>query len=216
MDKENLMIKEQQLEDEVISEATSIVEENEVKEVEEQAVTKEETKKIKATNNRRPMAAKKDPFERRVVQIKRISKTTKGGRSMRFSALVVIGDKNGRVGFGMGKSIEVPDAIKKAVKNANNNIYNLRINKKGTVYHENIGHDGAGRILVKPAPLGTGIIAGGSVRAVVELAGYHDIYTKCLGSNTPINVIRATIDALVNQYDPRDIAKLRDKKLSDL
>ncbi len=215
MDKENLMIKEQQLEDEVISEATNVVEENENKEIEDHSVVKEETKRIKSTN-RRPMAAKKDLFEKRVVQIKRISKTTKGGRNMRFSALVVIGDKNGRVGFGMGKSIEVPDAIKKAVKNANNNIFNLKINKKGTVYHENIGHDGAGRILVKPAPLGTGIIAGGSVRAVVELAGYHDIYTKCLGSNTPINVIRATIDALVNQYDPRDIAKLRDKKLSDL
>ncbi len=210
MDKENLMIKEQQLEDEVINEVTAQAE------TADAAESHKDNKRIKSSNTRRPARASKDQFERRVVQIKRISKTTKGGRSMRFSALVVIGDKQGRVGFGMGKSIEVPDAIKKAVKNANNNIFNLKINKKGTVYHENIGHDGAGRILVKPAPLGTGIIAGGSVRAVVELAGYHDIYTKCLGSNTPINVIRATIDALVNQYDPRDIAKLRDKKLSDL
>lgn len=215
MDKENLMIKEQQLEDEAIIEATAQTD-VEVKEenLEAQEPTRE-NRRIRSTTGRRSQP-KKDQFERRVVQIKRISKTTKGGRSMRFSALVVIGDKQGKVGFGMGKSIEVPDAIKKAVKNANNNIFNLRINKKGTVYHENIGHDGAGKILVKPAPLGTGIIAGGSVRAVVELAGYHDIYTKCLGTNTPINVIRATIDALVNQYDPREIAKLRDKKLSDL
>ncbi len=213
MDKENLMIKEQQLEDEVINEAVAPVENHE----EASTTANKDNKRIKNSSGpRRPARASKDQFERRVVQIKRISKTTKGGRSMRFSALVVIGDKQGRVGFGMGKSIEVPDAIKKAVKNANNNIFNLKINKKGTVYHENIGHDGAGRILVKPAPLGTGIIAGGSVRAVVELAGYHDIYTKCLGSNTPINVIRATIDALVNQYDPREIAKLRDKKLSNL
>lgn len=206
MEKENLIIEEEQLEEKIVEEIMN----DDIK-VDE---SNSETKKIKSTNRR--SAANKQQFEKRVVQIKRISKTTKGGRSMRFSALVVIGDKNGRVGYGMGKSIEVPDAIKKAVKNANNNIYHLRINKKGTVFHENIGHDGAGRILVKPAPLGTGIIAGGSVRAVVELAGYHDIYTKCLGSNTPINVIRATVDALTKQYDPREIAKLRDKKLSEL
>lgn len=206
MEKENLIIEEQQLEEKMIEEATNADVKNDANSA--------DVKRIKASG--RKSAAAKQQFEKRVVQIKRISKTTKGGRSMRFSALVVIGDKNGRVGYGMGKSIEVPDAIKKAVKNANNNIFHLRINKKGTVFHENIGHDGAGRILVKPAPLGTGIIAGGSVRAVVELAGYHDIYTKCLGSNTPINVIRATVDALTKQYDPREIAKLRDKKLSEL
>lgn len=155
-------------------------------------------------------------FEEKVVQIKRISKTTKGGRSLRFSALVVIGNKQGEVGYGLGKSIEVPDAIKKAIKNANNNIVKVKINKNGTVYHENIGRHGAGKILVKPAPKGTGIIAGGPVRAVVELAGYHDIYTKCKGSNTPINVIRATIKGLTSQYTPSEIAKLRDKKISEL
>ncbi len=205
MEKENLIIEEQKMEETMIEEITN----------EEQVddASTSSSKRIKSSNRKTPS---KQQFEKRVVQIKRISKTTKGGRSMRFSALVVIGDKNGRVGYGMGKSIEVPDAIKKAVKNANNNIYHLKINKKGTVFHENIGHDGAGKILVKPAPLGTGIIAGGSVRAVVELAGYHDIYTKCLGSNTPINVIRATVDALIKQYDPREIARLRDKKLSDL
>ncbi len=155
-------------------------------------------------------------FIEKVVQIKRISKTTKGGRNMRFSALVVIGNKNGEVGFGMGKSIEVPDAIKKALKNANNNIRQVKINKNGTVFHEKIGRHGASRILVKPAPKGTGIIAGGPIRAVVELAGYYDIYTKCLGSSTPINAIRATIDGLSQQFSPYEIAKLRDKKVSEL
>ncbi len=150
-------------------------------------------------------------FEEKVVQIKRISKTTKGGRNMRFSAVVVIGDKKGQVGFGMGKSIEVPDAIKKAIKNANNNIHRVKMTKKGTVYHENIARLGASRILIKPAPEGTGIIAGGSVRAVVELAGYSDIYTKVLGSSTPVNAIRTTIKALEEQYTPSEIKKLRSK-----
>jgi len=169
-------------------------------------------------NMNKPMRQQLSPmgFEEKVVQIKRISKTTKGGRSMRFSALVVIGNKKGEVGFGMGKSIEVPNAIKKAIKNANNNIHFVKINKNGTVYHENYGKHSAAKILVKKAPKGTGIIAGGATRCVVELAGYHDIYTKSMGSSTPINVIRATIDALENQLTPRVVANLRDKKLSEL
>lgn len=150
-------------------------------------------------------------FIEKVVQIKRISKTTKGGRAMRFSAVVVIGDKKGQVGFGMGKSIEVPDAIKKAIKNANNNIHRVKMTKKGTIFHENIARLGASRILIKPAPEGTGIIAGGSVRAVVELAGYSDIYTKVLGSSTPINAIRTTVKALEEQFTPNEIRKLRSK-----
>lgn len=150
-------------------------------------------------------------FIEKVVQIKRISKTTKGGRAMRFSAVVVIGDKKGQVGFGMGKSIEVPDAIKKAIKNANNNIHRVKMTKKGTIFHENIARLGASRILIKPAPEGTGIIAGGSVRAVVELAGYSDIYTKVLGSSTPINAIRTTVKALEEQFTPNEIKKLRSK-----
>lgn len=183
---------------------------------EEVITTKDEHKSniIRQTPVRKQLSP--NGFIEKVVQIKRISKTTKGGRNMRFSALVVIGNKKGDVGFGMGKSIEVPDAIKKALKNANNNIHHVRINKNGTVYHENFGKHGAGKILVKPAPKGTGIIAGGPVRAVVELAGYHDIYTKSMGSSTPINVIRATINGLVNQYTPTEIAKLREKKISEL
>jgi small subunit ribosomal protein S5 len=150
-------------------------------------------------------------FEEKVVQVKRISKTTKGGRSMRFSVLVVIGNKKGQIGFGMGKSIEVPDAIQKAIKNAASNIFDVKITKNGTLFHENIGKHGAGKVLIKPAPRGTGIIAGGAVRAVVELAGYHDIYTKSQGSNTPINVIRATINGLTSQLTPSDVQKLRSK-----
>lgn len=155
-------------------------------------------------------------FEEKIVNIKRISKTTKGGRVMRFSALVIIGDKKGVVGFGMGKSNEVPDAIKKAIKNANNNLFTIKMNKKGTVFHEVIGKNGASKILLKPAPIGKGIVAGGAARAVVELAGFQDIYTKSLGSNCPINVIRATINGLMKQFTPLEISKSRDRQMNEL
>ncbi len=158
----------------------------------------------------------KSGFEERVIGIKRISKTTKGGRVMRFSALVVIGDKNGTVGFGMGKSNEVPDAIKKAIKNANNNLYTIKMNKRGTLYHEVYGRHGAAKVMLKPAAQGRGIIAGGSVRAVVELLGFKDISAKSMGSTTPINVIRATIDGLTKQFSPSDVAKARDKNIRTL
>lgn len=152
------------------------------------ATPKVETASTEKREPKRMMVKKSlspNGFSEKVVQIKRISKTTKGGRSMRFSAIVVIGDKKGKVGFGKGKSIEVPDAIKKAIKNANNNIHHVKMTKRGTIYHEYIGRLGASKVLIKPAPEGTGIIAGGSVRAVMELAGYSDIYTKVLGSSTP-------------------------------
>jgi small subunit ribosomal protein S5 len=155
-------------------------------------------------------------FEEKVVGIKRISKTTKGGRHMRFSALVVIGDKSGRVGYGVGKSTEVPNAIKKAIKNARKNIVEIIFNKRGTLYHEILGRHGASRVLLKPAPEGTGIIAGGAVRAVIELVGFKDIYTKNKGSNTALNMVQATIDGLINQRHPSVIAKLRDKDIKSL
>ena len=155
-------------------------------------------------------------FEEKIVEIKRISKTTKGGRVMRFSALAIIGDKKGIVGFGMGKSNEVPDAIKKAIKNANNNLFTIKMNKRGTVFHEVVGKHGASKVLLKPAPTGKGIVAGGAARAVVELAGFQDIYTKSLGSNTPINLIRATINGLTKQFTPNEIARARDKRITDL
>ncbi|MCV3743621.1 30S ribosomal protein S5 [Ureaplasma sp. ES3154-GEN] len=167
-------------------------------------------------NNFKREAQAVSPYEERVVKIKRISKTTKGGRMMRFSALVVIGDKKGTVGFGMGKSAEVPDAIKKAIKNANNNLVKVKQTKNGSVYHDVHGRHGASKVMLLPASKGTGIIAGGPVRAVVELAGYTDIYTKSRGANTAMNVIRATIDGLLQQIKPSEIAKLRDKDVKDL
>jgi small subunit ribosomal protein S5 len=168
--------------------------------------------------NKKPARSRVDAmgFEEKVVAIKRISKTTKGGRHMRFSALVVLGDKNGKVGYGIGKSTEVPNAIKKAIKNARNNVTKVIMNKRNTVYHEIIGRHGASKVLLKPAPEGTGIIAGGAIRAVIELAGFKDIYTKNLGSNTALNMVQAAIDGLVKQRHPSAIAKLRDKELANL
>ncbi|MCV3753890.1 30S ribosomal protein S5 [Ureaplasma zalophigenitalium] len=181
--------------------------------VAEKATTK--THKPRRTNFKRAEQAV-SPYEERVVNIKRISKTTKGGRMMRFSALVVIGDKKGTVGYGMGKSNEVPDAIKKAIKNAHNNLIKVKQTKNGSVYHDVYGRHGASKVMLLPAPQGTGIIAGGSVRAVIELAGFTDIYTKSRGSNTAMNVIRATIDGLTKQIKPSEIARLRDKDVKDL
>lgn len=155
-------------------------------------------------------------YEEKVVGVKRISKTTKGGRSMRFSALVVIGDKKGLVGFGMGKSIEVPVAIKKALKSAKNNMFKVKMTKNNTVFHEILGRHGAGKVLLKPAREGTGIIAGGPIRVVLELAGFKDVYSKNLGKNTSINMVRAAIDGLLNQKTPKEIANLRDKDIKKL
>ena len=150
-----------------------------------------------------------DNFEER-VKIKRISKTTKGGRHMRFSALVIVGDHNGKVGFGIGKANETPNAIKKAVKNARKALVKINMTKTGTVYHEVIGRHGASRVLIKPAPTGTGIIAGSVIRDVLELAGYKDVYTKNLGSNAPLNMVTATIKGLKSQFLPNQIHKARD------
>lgn len=152
---------------------------------------------------------KDDGFEEKVVAINRVVKTTKGGRAFRFAALVVVGDKKGRVGFGTAKAKEVPDAIKKAIKAAKTDIYKIKMVKAETIPHVQLGVYGAGRVLLKPAKSGTGIIAGGPVRAVMELAGIHNIYSKSLGSNTPINVIRATMEALKVQRTQEDIQALR-------
>ena len=135
---------------------------------------------------------------------------------MRFSVLLVIGDRKGNVGFGMGKSIEIPNAMQKALKNAKNNLTKVIMTKKGSIYHDIIGKSCAAKILLKPAPLGTGIVAGGAVRTVIELAGYSDIYTKNLGKNTPSNMIQATINGLKAQKTIEYIAKMRDKKISEL
>lgn len=154
-------------------------------------------------------------LEEKVVAINRVSKTVKGGRIMKFSALVVVGDGNGIVGFGIGKSGEVPDAIRKAIQDAKKNL--VKISLKGTtIPHEIVGKFGAGEILLKPAAPGTGIIAGGTVRAVVEAAGIRDIRAKSLRSNNPYNAVRATINGLTSVRSAEAIAELRGKTVKEI
>lgn len=151
----------------------------------------------------------------RVVALNRVSKTVKGGRIMKFSALVVVGDGNGVVGFGMGKSNEVPDAIRKGLEDAKKNL--VKISLKGTtITHEIVGKFGAGAVLMKPAPEGTGVIAGGPVRAVVEMAGIKNIRTKSLRSNNPCNVVRATMAGLTALRDAQQVAELRGKSVKEI
>ncbi|OAL10380.1 30S ribosomal protein S5 [Candidatus Mycoplasma haematobovis] len=158
----------------------------------------------------------KSEYEEKIVKAKRVSKTTKGGRQSRAWVLVVIGNKKGKIGYGIGKSKEFQSAVRKAVKNANKNLVKVSMNEKGTVFHEYLGKHGASKVLIKPAKQGTGIIAGGAIKTILELAGYTDIYSKNLGSNTSMNMIRATVEALKNQRSPAYIAKLRDKTFEDL
>jgi small subunit ribosomal protein S5 len=156
-------------------------------------------------------------FEERVVAINRISKTVKGGRKMRFSALVVVGDRKGRVGYGMAKANEVPDAIKKALEVAKKNVIRVPLVDNGrTLPHAIIGTYGAANIVLRPASEGTGVIAGGAVRAVLELAGISDVLSKSIGSRTPINSVRATFEGLKNLKTSNYVAKLRDMKPEQL
>ena len=154
-------------------------------------------------------------LQERVVTIRRVSKTVKGGRIFKFAALVVVGDGNGKIGFGMGKSGEVPDAIRKGIEDAKKNMFTVAL-RGTTIPHEVIGAFGAGRVLLKPAPEGTGVIAGGAVRAVVETAGIRDIRTKALRSNNPCNVVRATINGLKSLRNANEVAAIRGKTVSEI
>ena len=151
----------------------------------------------------------------KVVHLNRVSKTVKGGRVMKFSALMVVGDGKGKVGFGLGKAAEVPEAIRKGLEDAKKNMVNITVSG-ATIPHEVIGEFGAGRVMLKPAPEGTGIIAGGPVRAVMEAAGIKDIRAKCLRANNPQNVVAATFQGLRSLRGPEEVARTRGKSVEEI
>ena len=154
-------------------------------------------------------------FKEKLVAVNRVSKTVKGGRVMKFSALMVVGDGKGKVGYGLGKAAEVPEAIRKGLEAAKKNMITVTMSGS-TIPHETVGEAGAGRVLMKPAAPGTGVIAGGAVRAVVEAAGIKDIRTKCLRSNNPNNVVAAAFEGLKSMRGPEEVARIRGKSVEEI
>ena len=201
-------------EENVKSEATT---NEEVKNTEKQEHAKSDKRN---NNNRRPRrnnnVKPKTDLEDKVIDINRVTKVVKGGRQFRFSATVVVGNRKGKVGLGTGKSKEMPDAVKKATQAATKNLINVELIDNRTISHEIITKEGAVKVLLKPATEGTGVKAGGPVRDVLELAGVKDVLSKSLGSNTKINMARATLRALAEQKSPSHVAELRGKKVEEI
>lgn len=158
----------------------------------------------------------RDEFTDKLVAINRVAKVVKGGKNFGFAALVVVGDQKGRVGFGKGKAREVPEAIRKASQEAKRNLVRIPLREGRTLHHDAAGRWGAGKVVLRAAPAGTGIIAGGPMRAIFESLGVQDVVAKSVGSSNPYNMVRATVDALKNQTSPRSIAAKRGKKVSDI
>ena len=166
--------------------------------------------------NRRNQRDEAPEFADRLVAINRVSKTVKGGKRFGFAALVVVGDQRGRVGFGKGKAKEVPEAIRKATEQAKRQMIRVPLRDGRTLHHDTNGRHGAGRVHMRTAPQGTGIIAGGPMRAVFEMLGVQDVVAKSIGSSNPYNMIRATIEGLAGEASPRSVAQRRGKKVADI
>lgn len=194
--------------------------EKEIEKVEEvkatEKVEKTERKPRKSNDKKQPRQRQQKLYEEEVISIGRVTKVTKGGRHFRFSAVVVVGDRKGRVGLGTGKSNEVPDAIKKASQAAAKNVVKVSIVEDRTIPHEAMGVCGASKVMLKPAAKGTGVKAGGPVRAVLEMAGVKDILSKSLGSSTKVNMAHATLEALKTQRTIEEVARLRGKKVEEI
>ena len=190
-----------------------------VEEVTTEKVEKTERKPRQSKENkekRAPRQRQPKLYEEEVISIGRVTKVTKGGRHFRFSAVVVVGDRKGKVGLGTGKSNEVPDAIKKASQAAAKNIVKVSVVEERTIPHEAMGVCGASKVMLKPAAKGTGVKAGGPVRAVLEMAGIKDILSKSLGSSTKVNMAHATLEALKSQRTIEEVARLRGKKVEEI